>query len=412
MKIFCQLVLILNLALAASGQTSPNILRVGTSADYEPFSFAETATAEPQGFEIDLAKAFAADHGLTVEFIRFNWPDLSADLAADRFDVAMSGVTVRPDRSLGAIFSIPTTATGVVLIVPREQADHSPLDFNRSGIRIGVNHGGHLEKVTRSTFDQATTITSSDNQAVPDLLLTGKVDGVITDTTEAPHWLERLEGAVGLPAFTRDLKAWMIRPDRDQLARDMNLWLLAAEANGTLTALRSHHLSTDNRDQTATPLSALLAAIDERLSLMAMVAESKRALQRPVEDLAQEARVRQSAVDHVIAEATLQGKTAVDEDNVSAFFRAQIEAAKAIQFRVLAASPASGPPPDLSTELRPALARISAKLNLLIVVLANDASAPKSPTDLAAQVRVTLAKHELPDDLLSLVTSSIEQLIN
>ena len=46
-----------------------------------------------------LAQRFAREAGLKIEWVRFRWPELAADVAADRFDVAMSGVTWIPERA-------------------------------------------------------------------------------------------------------------------------------------------------------------------------------------------------------------------------------------------------------------------------------------------------------------------------
>ena len=61
------------------------VLRVGTSGDYAPFSVA--ADSVYQGFDIAVARAYAADRGLELRFVPFSWPDLAGSLSADRFDV-------------------------------------------------------------------------------------------------------------------------------------------------------------------------------------------------------------------------------------------------------------------------------------------------------------------------------------
>jgi cyclohexadienyl dehydratase len=76
---------------------------VGTSGDYAPFSFPAPATPEGvggfDGFDLVLARAYAEERGLQLELVRFSWPKLLGDLAGGRFEVAMSGITVRPERS-------------------------------------------------------------------------------------------------------------------------------------------------------------------------------------------------------------------------------------------------------------------------------------------------------------------------
>ena len=56
------------------------VLRVGTSGDYAPFSSAGEGRS-PSGFDIAVARAYAQERGLGLEFVSFRWPDLVRDLA-------------------------------------------------------------------------------------------------------------------------------------------------------------------------------------------------------------------------------------------------------------------------------------------------------------------------------------------
>jgi cyclohexadienyl dehydratase len=77
---------------------SRGALRVGVSGDYQPFSVCPEHLTDCRGFDIDVAKRVATDLGVRLELVRFRWPELRTDLAAGKFDVAMSGVTLRPDE--------------------------------------------------------------------------------------------------------------------------------------------------------------------------------------------------------------------------------------------------------------------------------------------------------------------------
>ena len=96
-----------------AGERAKPKLRVGTSGDYAPFSMAYgdrvAGSWTPQGLDIAVAQAYARDRGLEIEWVPFRWPDLRRDLAGGRFDVAMSGVTQRPERSLVGRYTIPVT---------------------------------------------------------------------------------------------------------------------------------------------------------------------------------------------------------------------------------------------------------------------------------------------------------------
>src|SRR3989442_7608841 len=95
-------------------------LRVGTSGDYPPFSLARDDRLE--GLDVEVARRFARDSGRRLELVRFRWPELTRDLAAGRFDLAMGRVTLRPERAVAGVFTRPVAAAGaVVLAHPRLQ---------------------------------------------------------------------------------------------------------------------------------------------------------------------------------------------------------------------------------------------------------------------------------------------------
>lgn len=376
---------------AASAAREP--LRVGTSFDYAPFSARARERGgggedgRDEGFDLDVARAFAASAaGRAVVLVPFRWSDLERDLAAGRFDVAMSGVTVRPERSLVGRFTVPVARTGAVVIA-RAGAFRDADDALARAATVAVNRGGHLERVTRARFARARVIAVSPNDRVLDELLAGRADAVVSDTLEAPRWLARANGLVALGPFTRDDKAYLVRAERPELARELDAWLLARERDGTLDRLRRHHFGAPARadaeldaraswPRTATVAAALDAAVEERLALMPLVAAAKRATGAPVEDAAREARVLDAGVASVARAARERGIAPPPEATTRAFFRAQIERAKDVQRRALAAAAegdeAGAAPPDLEDALRPALLRIGDRIAFLLVERARE----------------------------------------
>ena len=126
------------LALPASASPADATLRVGTSGDYEPFSFASPGEAAGRliGFDLAVARLYAADRGFALELVRFRWPELLRDLAAGRFDLAMSGVTVRPERSLVGRFSAPVAESGAVALVRDPRRFRQIDDLDHPSVRL------------------------------------------------------------------------------------------------------------------------------------------------------------------------------------------------------------------------------------------------------------------------------------
>jgi cyclohexadienyl dehydratase len=363
------------LAACAGGDAAPPApLRVGTSGDYAPFS-----TRAPDGgrggFDVELVRAYARERGLRIRWVPLAWATLDGDFAAGRFDLVASGVTVRPERSLAGRFALPVATSGAVALV------RDATDLERAGARIAVNRGGHLERVARRLFPAAQLVPKTPNQAVREALLAGEADAAVTDTLEAPHWLAGTSGLRTLGPFTRDWKAWWLPAGAGERARDVDAWLLAREADGTLAALRARHLP-GAAHATATPLAALAAAIEERLALMPLVAEAKRASGTPVRVPAQEAAVIAAA-----------------PERARLLFAALIEAAREVQEHTLAGEPAAGAAADLEAALRPALARIGERISALALRLpagldadaAREALAPIDIPGLGAASRERIA---------------------
>ena len=366
-------VLLAALGLAAAAAAEPaDALRVGTSADYAPFSHAASEGGQPEGFDIALLRAWAAERGREIAFVRFRWPRLVADLSAGRFDVAASGITVLPARSVAGRFTVPVAETEAFALARTADGEGGAASLDRPEIKIAVNGGGHLEQVARASFPHATLIAVNDNDSVIQLLIEERVEAVVTDGAEAPVW----EARAGRPLtrigpLSRDRKAWLVRGDQPALAADFDAWLIAREADGTLPKLREQWLKSSRSVRTAEPLRALLSALDERLALMPLVGVVKRRDGVALVVPEREALVIERALADLRAEAQRSGRTAPEEKRVRALFEAQFEAARSVQWRAVKDPNyhPSEPLPDLESDLRPGLLRIGDRTARLLLAL-------------------------------------------
>ena len=412
----CLLAVLIAIARPALADGAPvQVLRIGTSGDYAPFSIATDAEPAFRGLDIAVAEAFAHEHGYTIEWVPFVWRDLSTDFKAGRFDVVMSGVTVRADRSALGRFSVPVMNSGAVLIYRTQGLDpeQTPAvtlgDFNQARMRIAVNQGGHLERVTRAHFQHATIMPIADNGEVRQQLIDGHADAIVTDTLEAPHWLHGLTRAALLGPWTQDRKAYWFRSELADLARRFDAWMLAREADGTLANLRREAVGNQRHLTTAEPVNALLAAMDERLTLMPWVAESKRAGGIAIEDLEQEQRVLEVAVRKVNAAADRRRREPPTALAVRDFYRAQITAAKHIQRATLVHEiTMTATAADLSSVLRPALMRIGERIAELVVTLGR----LHEPADLAQYVSLAVHERGLSSPIVSELTRTMAALFS
>ncbi len=354
-------------AVAANAAEKP--LRVAVSGDYPPLC-ERSAGGAYTGLDPDVARAFAAERGYAIEWVAVTWPELGAALAAGRFDVAMTGVTVRADRSIAGRFSVPVVESGAVALV-RDPALASEQALAQAGVAITVNAGGHLERVARERFPKAAIRALPDNSAVRDAFAAGLAGVVVTDTLEAPRWRALVPGAAQVGPFTRDVKAYWLPAEHAALASELDAWLLAREADGTLARLRMHWLGAEAAQRRpALPGLALIAALTERLALSQAVAEAKRASGAPIYVPEREAELIAGSVSTAQGAARLARLPAPDAAALAKFFGALLASSRAIQSAVLAGPPPdtahAAPPANLETELRPALTRLTERIAALL----------------------------------------------
>jgi len=319
-------------------------LRVAASFDYAPFSRA-TESGAYEGLDVVVMTRLAADLGLQLAWTRLAWPELTDATAAARFDVAVGGVTMRGERALVGRYTRPYAVTAAIPVVPRAHATRYPSlrALDRPAVRLGVNAGGHLQRVAQRRFPRAALRPIADNRIFA-ALEAEQVDALVTDTAElyAHHSPRPL---VALTPLTHDHKAYLLPVERGPLAARIDAWLREREADGWLPAQRARFLGTAAAMDAATAAREAVAALVRlRLDLMPDVAAAKRVAGVPLEDRAQEARVLER-VGAAVPSAPMRA---------AAVYAELIEMAKALQ-RAAPATAAAGPSLDA---LRAALGRI------------------------------------------------------
>ena len=157
--------------LALHAQTAPSkldailargALRVGVTGDYRPFALLDKETGAFSGIDIDMANSLARGMGVKLELVQTAWGSLLPDLAADKFDVGMGGISVSLERQKTAFFSIPVLRTGKTPIARCEnQAKFDTLaEIDQPAIRVITNPGGTNERYDRANLKAAQIIVS------------------------------------------------------------------------------------------------------------------------------------------------------------------------------------------------------------------------------------------------------------
>ncbi len=217
------------------GIRASGTLRVGTTGDYKPFSF----RAEGGGYsgaDIDMARRLAQRMGVGITFVPTSWSALGADFAANRFDMAVGGVTILPARQRAGDFSHVTYVDGKRPVTRCADRDRftSVAAIDQPGVRVVVNPGASNEEFARRNFPHAALTVHPDNPTVPREVADGRADVFVTDGIEVEHIAavdHALCPARVKDAFTRLEKAYWLQRDPEFLAL-VDAWLDGEVASG------------------------------------------------------------------------------------------------------------------------------------------------------------------------------------
>lgn len=199
-KIFIALIIL----LALSGRvdaghldeiSARGTIRIGTTGDYIPMSWLNPATGDYEGIDAELSKIIADSLGVKIEYIPTTWPTLAADTQADKFDIALCGISRNFARAKTMAMSdaYGEGLFGKTILCRKSDAKKfkSIADLNRPNVRIMINPGGTNEKFARANLPKATLIVHEDNADIPIQIADGNADIMITETVEAVSWVKR-----------------------------------------------------------------------------------------------------------------------------------------------------------------------------------------------------------------------------
>lgn len=120
------------------GGCVPQVITVGTSADFPPFSFKKDG--ELTGFDIEVIKEVAKRLGLTLEFKDMPFELLLPQVQLGTIHVIAAGMTATPERAERVLFTAPyLTSDPLIIISPASQEITSLEDLKEK--RVIVNQG-------------------------------------------------------------------------------------------------------------------------------------------------------------------------------------------------------------------------------------------------------------------------------
>ncbi|PVA05503.1 glutamine ABC transporter substrate-binding protein GlnH [Thalassorhabdomicrobium marinisediminis] len=184
MNTFSKLIAAAALAVAGTGAVAEDLI-VATDTAFVPFEFKQDG--EYVGFDIDMWDAIAQDLGVTYELRPMDFGGIIPALQTGQVDVALAGITIKPEREEVIDFSDGYYDSGFLLMVPSDSDITGEADL--AGKSIALKTGTSAADYANENFGE------SDIRLFPNIdnayleLRTGRVDAAMHDTPNVLYYI-------------------------------------------------------------------------------------------------------------------------------------------------------------------------------------------------------------------------------
>lgn len=174
---------------SSTNEEDDKVLVMGTSADYFPYEFVDTASGdEIVGFDIDIAKQVADNMGYELKIEDMDFGSLLGALNAGRVDFVMAGMTPTEERKENADFTdIYFTAKNLIL----SKGDAIQTLEDLDGKQVGVQLGSIQEGIAKDQIPGAEIVALNKIPEIIQEIKTGRIDAMVIEDTVAKKYLDQ-----------------------------------------------------------------------------------------------------------------------------------------------------------------------------------------------------------------------------
>jgi polar amino acid transport system substrate-binding protein len=176
------------------GLLVPGVLQVGCEIGYPPFEYYADDGVTPIGVDIDLGDAIAEELGVSIERQDTAWDGIFAGLAAKKYDVIISAVTISAERMENMDFSTPYIENWQSIVVKRGGSpitELKGLEGKNVAYQDATTSDEYLDDLINTgvlsceRFEYAKVMNCFDD------LNLGRVNAVLCDSTVADGYISR-----------------------------------------------------------------------------------------------------------------------------------------------------------------------------------------------------------------------------
>lgn len=223
-------------------------MRVCIWPDYYGITYRNAKTQQLSGIDIDLAREFARDLGVQLQFIDSSFAQLIADVSQSRCDVAMFAIGITEARAKQLQFTRPHLRSDIYAITTHSNRRiRDWADIDKPGMVVAVAKGTYHEPVMRDKLKAATLLALDTPFAREQAVESGRADVFMTDFPYSQRMLATSDWArlVSPPsAYHLTPYAYAVRPGDDRWHARVEAFMRDIKRDGRLLAAARQHRLT------------------------------------------------------------------------------------------------------------------------------------------------------------------------
>jgi polar amino acid transport system substrate-binding protein len=187
------------MASAAVSELAPNgKLRAAINFGNPVLAGSDPRSGEPCGISVDIARELALQLGVAIEFAPYDSAGkVVAGVASNAWDVCF--LAIDPLRAADITFTAPYAVIEGVYLVAEASPVRNNAEVDRPGTRVGVIVGSAYDLHLSRESKHATIVRAASSDAVMDLWVEGKLDGVAGVKPQLEAHAARIGGLRMLP---------------------------------------------------------------------------------------------------------------------------------------------------------------------------------------------------------------------
>ncbi|MDJ0660852.1 MAG: ABC transporter permease subunit [Crocosphaera sp.] len=209
------------------------VLKVAIEPTFPPFEMLNQETGSLEGFDIDLVKGMSLEAGFEIEFVSLPFDGIIPALQAETVDMAISAITITPQRSQTISFSRPYFKSGLAIAVRKDNQDIKGFDDLKNkkiAVQIGTTGAKKASDIINaeiSTFDSFPLVLQE--------LVNNNVDALLNDAPVTLYAIKtgNLKGIKVVSELLTEEYYGIALPKNSPYLNTINNTLLTLIENGT-----------------------------------------------------------------------------------------------------------------------------------------------------------------------------------